>query len=153
VEGFEKALVRLPMYVLRRVAAAVRHRLPEILHRRWATGGFVVFGCDGSRLECPRVAQLEQHLGEAGKADSAPNVWLTALVHLATGVVWSWRWGKGTASERGHLKHLLASLPAMALVICDAGYTGYELTRQGSGTVGGGKTRGSSGPTNGHCRW
>jgi len=129
VEGFEKALARLPMYVLRGVAATVRKRLPEILHRRWVTGGFVVFGCDGSRLECPRIAELEQHLGEAGKVDSAPSVWLTAVVHLATGVVWAWRVGKGTASERDHLKHLVATLPAKALVVCDAGYTGYALCR------------------------
>jgi hypothetical protein len=129
VEGFEKALARLPMCVLRSVAASVRQRLPDILHRRWATAGFVVFGCDGSRLECPRTTELEQHLGAAGKADSAPSVWLTALVHLATGVVWAWRLGKGTASEREHLRHLAASLPPQALVVCDAGYTGYELCR------------------------
>lgn len=129
VEGFEKALARLPMCVLRSVATALRKRLPEILHRRWGSGGFVVFGCDGSRLECPRTAELEQHLGEAGKADSAPSVWLTAFVHLATGVVWAWRLGKGTASEREHLTHLVATLPAKALVVCDAGYTGYGLCR------------------------
>ena len=130
VEGFEKALARLPMYVLRGIGAAVRRQLPEVLRPRWVTGGFVVMGCDGSRLECPRTAELEGHLGQAGKADSAPSVWLTALVHLATGVVWGWRLGKGTASERDHLKHLVGSLPASALVVCDAGYTGYELCRE-----------------------
>jgi hypothetical protein len=51
VQGFEKALARLPMWCLRRVAAAVRRRLPEVLTRRWITNGFVVLGCDGSRLE------------------------------------------------------------------------------------------------------
>jgi len=130
VEGFEKALARLPRYVLRGVAAAIRKQLPEVLQRCWVTGGFVVIGCDGSRLECPRTVELEGHLGQAGKTDSAPSVWLTALVHLATGVVWAWRLGKGTASERDHLKHLVATLPALALVVCDAGYTGYELCRE-----------------------
>jgi hypothetical protein len=28
---------------------------------------------------------------------------VTALVHLRTGLLWGWRLGKGTASERGHL--------------------------------------------------
>lgn len=127
VQGFEKALTRLPMWVLRRVATALRRRLPEVLARRWTTGGFVVLGCDGSRLECPRAAALEERMGQAGKQDAAPTMWLTALVHLATGVPYSWRVGKGTASERDHLKHLLSVLPSAALVVCDAGYTGYEL--------------------------
>jgi len=115
------------MWCLRRVAAAVRRRLPEVLTYRWTTNGFVVLGCDGSRLECPRAVALEERMGQAGKQDAAPTMWLTALVHLATGVPYSWRVGKGTASERGHLCHLLSVLPAAVLVVCDAGYTGYEL--------------------------
>jgi len=127
VQGFEKALARLPMWCLRQVAAAVRRRLPEVLTGRWTTNGFVVLGCDGSRLECPRAVALEERMGQAGKQDAAPTMWLTALVHLTTGVPYSWRVGKGTASERGHLQHLLSALPAAALVVCDAGYTGYDL--------------------------
>jgi hypothetical protein len=127
IQGFEKALGRLPMWSLRRVAGAVRRRLPKVLARRWITNGFVVLGCDGSRLECPRAVALEERMGQASKQDAAPTMWLTALVHLATGVPWSWRVGKGTASERDHLKHLLRVLPLGALVVCDAGYTGYEL--------------------------
>ena len=73
---------------------------------------------------------LEARLGEAGKTDSAPSIWLTALVHLASGVPWAWRFGKGTASERDHLKHLLRTLPTMALIVCDAGYVGFDLCRQ-----------------------
>jgi hypothetical protein len=126
-QGFEKALRRLPMWSLRRVATAVRRRLPEVLTRRWTTNGFVVLGCDGSRLECPRAVALEERMGQAGKPDAAPTMWLTALVHLATGVPYSWRVGKGTASERGHLQHLLSVLPLAVLVVCDAGYTGYDL--------------------------
>ena len=48
-------------------------------------------------------------------------------MHLPTGLLWSWWLGKGTANERSHLVKLLATLPAAALVICDAGYTGYAL--------------------------
>src|SRR5208283_4462355 len=79
VQGFEKALVRLPMWALRRVATAVRRRLPEVLARRWVTNGYVVLGCDGSRLECPRTVASERHMGEASKPDAAPTMWLTAL--------------------------------------------------------------------------
>jgi hypothetical protein len=49
------------------------------------------------------------------------------LVHLTTGIPWSWRLGKGDASERAHLGHLIATLPALALVIADAGSNGSDL--------------------------
>lgn len=125
--GFHKALLRLPMPVLGALAAAVRGRLLTLLDL-W-TDGFIVLGCDGSRLECPRSAVLERRLGQAGKKHSAPTVWLTALVHLRTGVLWAWRLGKGTASERGQLVQMLTTLPAAALVVADAGFNGYELVQ------------------------
>jgi hypothetical protein len=129
VQGFQKALARLPLPVLRAVAAGVRQRLLSLLARHWQVEGFVPLGCDGTRLACPRSAELEQRLGQAGKAGSAPMLWLTALVHLRLGVPWAWQWGKGTASERGHLQRLLPLLPAAALVVADAGFVGYELTK------------------------
>ena len=127
--GFAKALARLPMPVLRAVAAGLRRRLAAVLARRWWVEGFIPLGCDGTRLACPRTAELEQRLGQAGKPHSAPMVWLTALVHLRLGVPWAWRWGQGTASERGHLLQLLPVLPAAALVVADAGYVGYDVAR------------------------
>jgi hypothetical protein len=35
--------------------------------------------------------------------------------------------GNGTASEREHLRYLLATLPRGTLLVADAGYVGYEL--------------------------
>jgi hypothetical protein len=127
VQGFDKALARLPLAVLRGVAAGVRQRLQAAFDL--VTDGFVVLGCDGSLLECPRSAELERRLGDRGKEHSAPTVWLTALVHLRTGLLWAWRLGRGTASERGHLIALLATLPACALLVADAGFNGYPLAR------------------------
>jgi hypothetical protein len=129
VRGFDKALARLPMTVLRAVAAVIRTSLVTVFARRGQVDGFIPLGCDGTRLECPRTAELERHLGQAGKPGCAPMVWLTALVHLRLGVPWAWRWGKGTASERQHLRQLLSVLPAAALVVADAGYVGYDLAR------------------------
>jgi hypothetical protein len=125
--GFARAVARLPMPVLRAVAACVRRRLLALFAPVLRTDGWLPFGCDGSRLECPRSAELERRLDPAGKPDSAPTLWLTALVHLRTGLLWAWRLGLGTASERAHLQKLLVSLPAAALVVCDAGYTGFGL--------------------------
>jgi hypothetical protein len=74
---------------------------------------------------------LEQRLGQGGKEGSAPTVWITAIVHLLTGVPWTWRLGRGSKpSERRHLVEMLKDLPRQALVITDAGYYGYELIQE-----------------------
>lgn len=126
-QGFHKALARLPMRPLVGLAAAVRHRLIALLGDDLVQHGFIPLGCDGSRLECARNDQLLARMGKAGKDDSAPSLWVTAVVHLATGVPWSWWLGKGNASERDHLRRLLPTLPERALIVADAGYDGYDL--------------------------
>lgn len=126
-QGFQKALCRLPMRPLVALAAALRGRLITLLGDDLLHGGFIPLGCDGSRLECCRNDELLARLGTAGKAGAAPALWVTAIVHLTTGVPWSWRLGKGDASERDHLRHLLATLPKLALLVADAGFNGYEL--------------------------
>jgi hypothetical protein len=129
LQGFQGALAKLPMRLLRALASGLRQQLA----RRWldalriGKGGYVPLGCDGSRLECPRAEQLQARLGEAGKPDSAPTVYLSALVLLPVGLLWSWRLGKGTASEHDHLRQLLNTLPKRALIVADAFYQGYEL--------------------------
>lgn len=130
VQGFQMALARLPMRVLRTLAAGVRQTLASRLARRWCEDGFIPIGCDGSRVECPRTAELERRLGQAGKKHSAPTLWVTALVHLRLGLPWAWRLGLGTACERTHLLQMLALLPAPALLVADAGYCGFDLARQ-----------------------
>jgi DDE family transposase len=127
LQGFHDALVRLPRLVLRVLAAGVRRRLLALL--RLADGPFVIFGCDGSALECPRTAELQQRLDAPAKRGGPPQLWVTALVHLRTGLLWAWRLGKGKNRERSHLRALLPALPAAALVVADAGYNGYELAR------------------------
>src|SRR5579883_2812025 len=46
VQGFQRALARLPMRVLRACAAGIRHTLAARLADRWADDGFVAIGCD-----------------------------------------------------------------------------------------------------------
>jgi len=157
--GFAKALGKLPVRVLRAVAAALRGRLAQVFARRFWVDGFIPLGCDGSRLACPRSRELERRLGlgqrkkrrprpkkvaparppvpqgqdPAGtraakpRAASAPQVWVTAVMHLGLGVLWSWRLGTGNADEREHLRHLVNTLPRGTLLVADAGYVGYEL--------------------------
>jgi len=127
-EGFHKALARVPLAALRRISQMVRRRVLQLLGDRLTVDGFIPFGCDGSRLQCPRSEELEKRLPCGGKtADAMPQVWVTALVHLSTGLLWSWRLGKGTADERQHLRHLISTLPAGALLVADAAFASYEL--------------------------
>ena len=90
LQGFQKALGRVPMRQFRALAAGVRHRIRTHFAERLLIDGFEPFGCDGARIECPRAAELEARLRTAGTADSAPTLWVTAFVHLGTGLLWSW---------------------------------------------------------------
>jgi hypothetical protein len=128
--GFEKAVAKLPMPVLRTLAAAIRGRIETLFEARLRVGGFVPLGCDGTRLECPRSEALEKGVGTFGKDGSAPMLWNTSIVHLALGIPWCWRCGLGgKASERAHLIFMLKWLPKLALVVTDAGYVGYDVVR------------------------
>jgi hypothetical protein len=126
--GFEKAIAKLPIPILRALAAALRGRIEVIFGKRWKVGNFIPFGCDGTRQACPRTEELERRLGTFGKEGSSPMIWNTSIVHLTLGFPFCWRLGKGgKASERSHLLHMLRWLPASALIVADAGYVGYEV--------------------------
>lgn len=127
--GFAMALVKLPLVVFRALASGVRQQLDKQFVASLRIKGWLPVACDGTRLECPRAEQLQRRLGQAGKPESAPMVYLTALVLLPLGVPWAWRWGKGTASEHDHLRQLLPTLPERTLLVGDAFYAGYHLFR------------------------
>jgi hypothetical protein len=129
--GFEKALSRLPMPVLRSLAAVLRTRILAVFNQRLFYHGFIPLGCDGTRQECPRTEELERRLGTFGKDGSAPMIWNTAIVHLTLGIPFCWKFGRGgKASERAHLLSMLDWLPRLAIVVTDAGYIGYDVMRR-----------------------
>ncbi|MCD4726444.1 MAG: transposase, partial [Pirellulales bacterium] len=126
--GLEKATAKLPMPVLRSLAAAIRQRAETVFSGRWKVGGFIPFGCDGTRQACPRTEELERRMGTSGKEGSPPMIWNTSIVHLTLGFPFCWRLGKGgKASERTHLIQMLPGLPALAMIVTDAGYVGYDV--------------------------
>jgi hypothetical protein len=127
--GFLDALRRLPMPVLRALAAGVRGQIRALFGGLLRVNGWMVFACDGSRLECPRSEELQARLGEAGKPGSAPSVYLSTLVLLPCAMLWAWQLGKGTASELDHLCRMLPTLPDRSLIVADAFYMGYDLFR------------------------
>jgi hypothetical protein len=68
--------------------------------------------------EAHRSARAEQ---TKARATSTPQLWVTAVVHLGLGVLWSWRLGTGNANERAHVRRLVDTWPGGALLIADAG--------------------------------
>src|ERR1700731_3818906 len=127
LSGFQLALAKLPLPVLHALCAGVRANLQGVFHRYWHSDGFLVMAMDGSRLECPRSAELEKRLGRCGKPDSAPMLMIGALVLLPAGLLWSWTVGPGASSEHDLLRQLLPTLPRHTLLVADAFYQGYEL--------------------------
>lgn len=109
------------------LAKRLRKQMRQFAGRHWLREGFCAFAADGSRVECPHSAANKEGLGCAGKKKTGPQLFLTTLWHMGTGLPWDYRIGPGTASERHHLRDMLGDLPANALVVADAGFTGYEL--------------------------
>jgi Transposase DDE domain len=126
-QGFVKALRRLPATFHEALQTHLRQQHQRVAGSRWTQEGWVPLAVDGSRVETPRTEKNEQALGCAGRAKTTPQFLLTLLYHLGSGLPWAWRIGPGVASERQHLREMLANLPINALVIADAGFTGYDL--------------------------
>jgi hypothetical protein len=118
-----------------KLAQRLRQQLRTLAGTAWTREGWCAFAADGSRVECPRTAANEQGLGCAGRKKTGPQLFLTTLWHMGTGLPWDFRIGPGTASERRHVEEMLADLPPAALIVADAGFTGYDFYRriEGSG--------------------
>jgi hypothetical protein len=117
--------------------------------------GWVLIGFDGSRTTAPRTISNERafcapNYGKSQKAKSrkkksqgmlrqrirtrpphpqAPQAWITMLWHMGLRLPWTWRLGPLYASERGHVKDVLATeeFPKHTLFCGDAGFVGYPL--------------------------
>lgn len=108
----------------------LRQQLQRTAGRHWQREGWCAFAVDGSRVECPRTEANERGLKCAGRQKTGPQLFVTTLLHMGTGQPWDFRIGPGTASERRHLEEMLSDLPRQALVVADAGFTGYEFYRR-----------------------
>lgn len=128
-QGWVKALSRRKD-LRARVAAHLRQCVRKVAGRRhWVRDGRCAFVVDGTRVDCPRTARNKKALGRAGRKGSGPQLYLTVIYHVGSGLPWAWEVGKSTASERKHLKRMLKLLPAGSLLVADAGLVGYDLLR------------------------
>jgi hypothetical protein len=135
-QGFIAALLKVSQALLALVVASLQQAVREVAAEScWCVAGWCVFGVDGSKIDCPRTAANEKELGIGGRKKSGPQMLLTLLFHVGSGLPWSYVRGKATDSERSHLLQMLNTLPKQALLLADAGFTGYELLAEviGSG--------------------
>ena len=95
---------------------------PDAVSRR---GVFV----RASKTSFPQGTPRPQERGNPRQEINSPQLWLTTMWHVGTGLPWDWRIGPADSSERGHWLEMLPALPPGALMAVDAGFVGYEYTR------------------------
>lgn len=149
-QAFFKMLVRWTDALVLLVQCALRERMQSALAERWLVHGFALFGVDGTRFDLPRSQsheaayslqrnrrgkklkrnrRLKPRTKAHTKKANVPQMWLTLLWHVGTGLPWAWRSGPTSSSEREHWREMLPELPTAALIAADAGFVGYEYTR------------------------
>jgi Transposase DDE domain len=154
-QAFLKMLATWTAMLAMALFDAFRQRMQSDLSERFKVCGFTVFGVDGSRLELPRTESNERRFSPTKtrrssrskpkarsrrrarsrasrdrrarqKKANSPQIWLTTMFHVGTGLPWDWRLGPSDSSERDHLQQMIKALPAGALVTADAGFVGYQ---------------------------
>lgn len=108
----------------------LRQTIPQRVGSAWTWFGWVPFAVDGSRADAPRTRRNEKTLGKSARDKSHPQWWITQLIHLPTKMVWDWRQGPGTSSERAHLREMVPTLPPYSLLVGDIGFGGFDLLWQ-----------------------
>ena len=153
-QGFVKMLSQWQPELLGVIIPHLRQQLREVQPEQWETAGYVAFAADGSRVAVARTKALEarfapqrrprrrrgrkpsararrvskrQAAAARHKKATSPQLWLTLLWHLGSGLPWAWQTGPSGASERDHLVAMLPELPTHALLVADAGFVGYAL--------------------------
>jgi Transposase DDE domain len=156
-QAFMKMLRTWTASLVLQLMVAFRERMRTALPDRLTVAGFEVFAVDGSRLELPRTesnesrfsarSALKRRRGKGAKRrkptsrrDRAkrsrakkainPQIWLTTMWHVGTGLPWDWRTGPSDSSEREHLRQMIESLPKGALIAADAGFVGYDCWKE-----------------------
>jgi len=89
--GFMSAIVRHSDRLIALIAGELRESLPGRLGRQWRIGSWLAFGVDGTKIDCPRTKANQKHFPSGGKNKSGPQMLLVCLIHLGSGLLWSWR--------------------------------------------------------------
>jgi hypothetical protein len=150
-QGFIGALTRHTGELILAITQELRREIENTRH--WKVAGMPVFAIDGTKVGVPWTRDTDQKLGKharkktsrkkrrakkpvAAKVPSAnsrahqeirPQIMLTLMWNVGTGLPWSWKMGPVSASEREHARELIPTLPANSLAVEDAGFTGYDF--------------------------
>lgn len=127
-DGWVSAQKREAPRLVPLIVQRFRKQMRELKDHRLC-GGWDAFAVDGSQVACPRTLENQQAMGDLGKPDGIPQLSLTGMLHLGTGLPWDFRIGPGIDSERSHLRDMLDDLPEGSLLVADAGFVGYDLCR------------------------
>jgi len=125
--GYLAALQNASCRLLGKVVAHLRTCTRRVAGRAWRWKHWAVLAVDGTRVDCPRTCANEEAFGCAGRKKTGPQQYLSTVFHVCTGLIWDFRRGSGTASERDHLRGMTYGLPHRSLLLMDAGYSGYDL--------------------------
>ena len=128
-EGFIAALRRRSGRLLKWIGQRYRIQVRRLAEQRdcWRVAGWLAFGVDSTKHDAPMTAANEKTLGTASKKKSWPQLLLTTVFHLGSGLPWSFLRGRARSSERRHLLGLLNTLPSEAMLLADAGFVGYDF--------------------------
>lgn len=74
-----------------------------------------------------RKPEKKQSDESVAKKENSPQMWLTLMWHVGSGLPWAWRTGPSDSSERAHVLEMLAELPENSLITADAGFVGYDF--------------------------
>jgi hypothetical protein len=155
--SFMNALNRYGHLWMQRLRQRCQNLAQQVGGRFFRSGEWVLIGFDGSRATTPRTVANERAFcapnyghgkrAKYGKKKSkglrrkrnkqhpphpqAPQAWITMMWHMGLRLPWTWRLGPSHASERDHVKEMLAEeeFPENTLFCGDAGFTGYPLWR------------------------
>jgi len=105
-QGFIKAQKKFSPAMVEHMQDHLRGQHQRVAGDSWKRFGWIPFACDGSRVEVPRT-KANAVLGCAGRKKTGPQLFVTTLYHMGTGLPWNWHIGAGTESERDHLRAML----------------------------------------------
>jgi hypothetical protein len=103
-EGFIAALRRRSARLVHQVCRHYRMHVRSLAQAqgRWTVQGWLAFGVDSTKHDTPMTAANEVRLGCASKARSWPQMVLSSVFHLGSGLPWSLLI-ETTASGRGRV--------------------------------------------------